>query len=103
MEFCCINGIFLGVVLFFTRYFFPVTEKLCEKHFRKKHPIQSKQDFLGFGPILHAGTMMEKNILSTKEHRAAVSSCHSSTVQAPVDYFSCADGKKIQTEFKRQG
>lgn len=68
----------------------------------EKTHIQSKQDFLGFGPILHAGTTMEKSILSTKEHRAAVSPCHSSTVQAFLDYSSCVDGKKTQTECKRQ-
>lgn len=67
---------------------------------KKSHSKQTK--LLGFGPILHAGTTMEKSVLSTKEHRAAVSPCHSSTVQAFLDYSSCVDGKKIQTECKRQ-
>lgn len=99
VEFCCVSGLRLFLCFiwggsFLYKIFLPVTEKLYEKLFRKKYHIQSKQDFWAFGSTLHAGTTMEKNLLSTKEHRAAVSSCHSSRVQASLDYSSCAEGKK---------
>lgn len=86
---------FCGLGFFFLyKTSLPVTEELDEQHLGNNHHIQSKQDFFRFSPILCTGTKMEKNLLSTRETRAAVGPCHSSTVQASLDCSSCADGQK---------